>query len=255
VAGFTNGGNAQRRPDLVAPGKSVVSLRVPRGYVDLAHPDGRLAGDPSGRFFRGSGTSQAAAVVAGEAALLFDANPNLTPDQVKALLQRTAHPLVLRRHPAQGAGVTDVGDAVALVKSRVTLPTIRSSYVESTGLGSLEASRGGEHVTDPMNGVALTGEVDALGSPWQPQVWTAAQSAGRSWVGGAWNGRTWTGTVWDRGRVLPAPWTGTSWSGIPWSEHDWSDDQWVARSWRGTSWVARSWREASWVARSWRESR
>ena len=47
-----------------------------------AHPEGLVSG-PAQRFFRGSGTSQAAAVVAGEAALLFQAQPKLTPDQVK----------------------------------------------------------------------------------------------------------------------------------------------------------------------------
>jgi serine protease AprX len=254
VAGFTNGGNSQRRPDLLAPGKSVVSLRVPGSYVDRAHPEGRLTGDSAGRFFRGSGTSQAAAVVAGEAALLFQANPRLTPDQAKALLQRSANPLVLKSHPAQGAGVTHVGDAVALAKAGI-VPSVRTSYPRSTGLGSLEAARGGEHVADPMNGATLTGELDALGSPWRPRAWTAAQDAGATWVGGAWNGRTWTGTAWVGGQVAPAMWEGTSWSGIPWAEHIWSDDAWQARSWRGQNWEARSWREASWVARSWRESR
>jgi serine protease AprX len=253
VADFTNGGSASRRPDLLAPGKSVVSLRVPSSYVDLAHPEGRLAG-AGGRFFRGSGTSQAAAVVAGEAALLFEANPNLTPDQVKAVLLQTARPLTLDRSPAQGAGVTDVGAAVTLVRSRLVLPTLRASYPDSSGLGSLEAARGGEHVLDPMNGVELSGEVDALGSPWNPGAWAAAQNTGTTWVNGTWNGRTWTGTTWQNGQVLAARWTGASWSGLPWVDHVWSDDQWLARSWRGDDWAARSWREASWEARSWRQT-
>ena len=255
VADFTNGGNVGRRPDLLAPGKSVVSLRVPSSYVDLTHPEGRLAGDSAGRFFRGSGTSQAAAVVAGEAALLFQANPNLTPDQVKAALLQTARPLTLNRNPAQGAGVTDVAAAVTLVRSRLGLPTLRATYPASSGLGSLEASRGGEHVLDPMNGVELSGEVDALGSPWNPGAWTAAQNTGTTWVNGAWNGRTWTGTTWQNGQVLAARWTGQSWSGLPWVDHVWSDDQWRARSWRGDDWAARSWREGSWEARSWRQTR
>jgi serine protease AprX len=254
VADFTNGGSAARRPDLLAPGKSVVSLRVPGSYVDDAHPEGRLAGDAAGRYFRGSGTSQAAAVVAGEAALLFQANPNLTPDQVKAVLMQTASPLVWSRNLAQGAGVTDVGDAVSMVRSRLVLPTLRTSYPASSGLGSLEATRGGEHVLDPMNGTELSGEVDALGSPWNPRAWTAAQGTGTTWVNGAWNGRTWTGTKWKDGGVSAVTWTGTSWSGIPWADHTWSSDQWLARTWRGNDWVARTWREASWKARTWRQA-
>ena len=84
VADFTSGGNETRRPDVLAPGKSVVSLRVPGSYVDDQHPEGLVTGDDSERFFRGSGTSQATAVVSGEVALLLSARPSLTPDQVKA---------------------------------------------------------------------------------------------------------------------------------------------------------------------------
>ena len=251
VADFTNGGSSARRPDLLAPGKSVVSLRDPGSFIDTAHPEGLLAGDDEGRFFRGSGTSQSAAVVSGEAALLFSAKPKLTADQAKAVLMQTATPLVAAG-PVQGRGVADVGTAVATVKSGPVLPTLKQSLRDSTGLGSLEASRGGEHVVDPETGTPLAGEVDALGSPWRPNTWVSAQAAGTAWVDGSWNGRIWSGTKWDKKQVRGVAWTGSSWSGVPWAAHDWSSDQFQARSWRGDNWKARSWRGDNWKARSWR---
>jgi len=251
VADFTNGGSATRHSDVLAPGKSVVSLRVPGSYVDTAHPEGRLRGDHVGRFFRGSGTSQAAAVVSGEAALLFSAQPKLTAEQAKAVLMQTATPLA-GSNPAQGRGVTNIGAAVSLVKSKVALPSSTSALPWSTGLGSLEASRGGEHVVDPETGDPLVGEVDALGSPWRPISWVTAQAKGSSWVNGIWNARTWTGTKWAKKQLQGATWTGSSWSGLPWAAHTWAVDQFQARSWRGDNWEARSWRGDSWVARSWR---
>ena len=90
----------------------MVSLRVPGSYIDTQHPEGLVAGDNAGRFFRGSGTSQATAVTSGEVALLLQARPTLTPDQVKALLRSTADPLAAA-NPAQGAGVTDLAAALA----------------------------------------------------------------------------------------------------------------------------------------------
>ena len=38
VADFTSAGSAARRPDVLAPGKSVVSLRVPGSFADVEHP-------------------------------------------------------------------------------------------------------------------------------------------------------------------------------------------------------------------------
>ena len=67
VAPFSSGGSWQRHVDLLAPGTSIVSLRAPGSFVDANHPEGRVAGDSTGRLFRGSGTSQAAAVVSGAA--------------------------------------------------------------------------------------------------------------------------------------------------------------------------------------------
>ncbi|GAB3653451.1 hypothetical protein GCM10027596_03890 [Nocardioides korecus] len=250
VADFTNGGDASRRPDVLAPGKSVVSLRDPGSFIDTAHPEGRLPGDDEGRFFRGSGTSQAAAVVSGEAALLFSAKPKLTPDQVKGVLMQTATPL-LNGGPAQGRGVANVNDALTMVKLGLAARAYTSAPA-STGMGTLEASRGGEHVVDPESGTPLVGEVDALGSPWNSAAWVAGQDADSAWTGGAWNGQTWTGTKWDKRRLQAVAWTGSSWNGVPWAQHAWPTDSFQARSWRGNSWKARSWRGDSWKARSWR---
>jgi serine protease AprX len=252
VADFTNGGSADRRPDLLAPGKSVVSLRVRGSYVDRTHPEGLVAGDGSGRFFRGSGTSQASAVMSGVAALLLDARPSLTPDQVRSALTATARRLH-QRNPAMGAGVVDVRAAIAAVRTNRHLHLEPAAGLpHSTGTGSLEESRGGEHVVDPMNGDVLTGETDAYGDPWDPATWAAASQAGAAWSDGVWNGQRLSSDTWVGDRVAPYAWTGTSWSGLPWSEHVWSDAQWQARSWRNTGWRARSWREESWSARSWR---
>ena len=250
VADFTSGGNASRRPDVLAPGRSVVSLRVPGSYVDELHPEGLVDGDTSERFFRGSGTSQATAVVSGEVALLLSARPSLTPDQVKAVLMSTADPLTANPDPAMGAGVTDLPAALT-----AAVPATAAAAVlpDSTGTGSLEASRGGEHVLDPDSGDVLSGEVDAIGTPWDGAAWVAASTKGTSWSDGSWNGAVWTGKGWDKHAWRAAGWTGSSWSGVAWSEHQWSDGQWEARGWRGKGWEARGWRGDDWKARSWRE--
>lgn len=70
------------KPDLVAPGRSVVSVRVPGSTIDTAVPTARI-GDG---YFKGSGTSFSAAVTSGAAALVLSRTPSLRPDQVKQRL-------------------------------------------------------------------------------------------------------------------------------------------------------------------------
>lgn len=250
VGAWTNPGTAERRPDLLAPGKSVVGLRVPGSLADLEHPEGRVAGDRSGRFFRGTGTSQSAAVVSGLVALLLQAEPSLSPDQVKGLLRSTARRLPGDVSPVQGAGVVDVAAAVRTARAG-QVPAFAQTFPRSTGLGSLEASRAGSWVVDPEDGSLLEGEQDVFGTPWDPTAWAPLSSAGRSWSGGQWNGSTWTGSGWQGDTWAAAEWTGRSWSGRSWSGRSWSTMTFLGRSWSGDDWAGRSWSGRSWSGRSW----
>jgi serine protease AprX len=260
VADFSSGGTDVRRPDLLAPGKSVVSLRVPNSYVDQLHPEGRITNDMGERYFRGSGTSQAAAVVSGAVALLLSQRPDLTPDQVKAMLRASADPLSTG-NPAQGAGVVDVQGA--LNTQTPAADSVVQAWPVSTGLGSLDASRAGEHVLDPSTGRVLTGQVDALGDPFDSRTWAAESSKGQAWDGGTWGTRAWVGDSWGPGGWAATSWTGDAWSGTQWSDRAWSqaywngvswrDDSWLGVSWRGGTWEARSWRADSWQGVSWRD--
>jgi len=76
------------KPDLVAPGNLVVSLNG-KSTTGLAqqYPQNVV----SNKYFTLSGTSMATAVVSGAAADLLQAQPSLTPDQVKARLMKTAY--------------------------------------------------------------------------------------------------------------------------------------------------------------------
>ena len=92
VADFSSVGTTERRVDVVAPGVSLIGARVPGSAADTDHPEARVGTTQ----FRGSGTSQAAAVVSGAVALLLQQRPDLTPDQVKDIIGdsgRQADPL------------------------------------------------------------------------------------------------------------------------------------------------------------------
>jgi len=68
------------------------------------------------------GTSMSAPIVAGVVACMLEANPTLTPAQVKSILTETAHPLAGVDANAQGAGVLDASAAVEEARRRGTNP-------------------------------------------------------------------------------------------------------------------------------------
>jgi hypothetical protein len=108
------------KPDLVAPGTGTVSLADKNSllYVTKAAyllPAKRfglnLASMP---YLTLSGTSMAAPVVAGTVALMLEANPALTPNLVKAILQFTAQVYSGYDSLTQGAGFLNALGAVRL---------------------------------------------------------------------------------------------------------------------------------------------
>lgn len=261
---WTNSGDASRRPDLLAPGKSVVSLRVPGGAIDTAYPEGRVYGDRSGRFFRGSGTSMSAAVVSGAVALLLQANPSLTPDQVKGLLMSSGDVLgpIAAPVPVRELNIKRAVDRA--VDRYSPVPAYTQDHGRSTGTGSLEAARGGSHLFDPATGTELTGEQDVFGVEWDAAEWAADSAAGTAWNGGVWRGTQWTGDTWSSGRWQTVVWVPPAWTGVAWLDRVWvrksfGSDLLAAygSTWRGNddwsrvSWSSDNWKRVSWSSGHW----
>ncbi|MCU1264501.1 MAG: hypothetical protein JWM21_819 [Acidobacteria bacterium] len=106
-------------PTLVAPGVSVVSLRG-SGVTNVTGAEGVAAGADTQRlsaseipnYTTASGTSFSAPQVAGAIALMLEANPRLTPAQIKDILQQTATPLPPYYSHEVGAGMLNVHAAV-----------------------------------------------------------------------------------------------------------------------------------------------
>jgi serine protease AprX len=124
VAPFSSRGpgaiDLQSKPDLVAPGVGIESLAEAGSTLYTTKPLMRLWGTvPTATepYLSLSGTSMASPVVSGTIALMLEANPTLTPNQVKAVLQFTAESRAGYDELTEGAGFLNARGAVELAQS------------------------------------------------------------------------------------------------------------------------------------------
>ena len=246
VTTFSNAlSTANRHADLVAPGSHVQSLRDPGSYIDQTYGS---TGIIDSRFFRGSGTSQATAMVSGAAALLIQQHPGITPDQVKALLKVTATPISGASY-AQGSGEVNLAAALAHGVPRGT-----QTASASTGLGTVDGSRGTAQLV--QNGVALSGAKDIFGNTLTGAELAQSEAGSQTaldsqWLNGTWHGTSWAGTSWEVTGQQQWLWSGAAWSDPDWSSHSWSSAGWDSHSWSDSAWASHSWSGTGYSSHSW----
>jgi serine protease AprX len=121
------------KPDLVAPGRSVVSLMAPGSTLAAANPQA-VVGNSS---FVGTGTSFSAAITSGAAALILADDPNDTPDQVKAAMLATTAPGPVGSPFVDGHGVLNAAAAAADTGINLT-QGFGDAYISSSTQGSMQ---------------------------------------------------------------------------------------------------------------------
>jgi serine protease AprX len=134
VTNFSAYGTTQdgfAKPDLVAPGRNIISLMGnTNGVIPTQYPANRV----DNTYFRMSGTSMSAPMVAGAVALLLEDEPNLNPDQVKYRLLATANQSWSGYNATTaGAGCLDVYAAVNGTTTQTANTGIIASQLLWTG--------------------------------------------------------------------------------------------------------------------------
>ncbi len=120
------------KPEVVAPGNKVISAEAVTNRLVSAHPslDTLLYPTANMKQMYLNGSSVAAPITAGAAALMLQANPKLTPNMVKVLLMYTAQQLPNYNTFEQGAGEINIDGAIKLAK------LVRTDLTSSTPLGT-----------------------------------------------------------------------------------------------------------------------
>lgn len=96
------------KPDVYAPGTDIIAPSAPGSPLEKQLPENRVGE----HYISLSGTSMATPVCAGVAALMLEANPYLSPNDVKSILMSTAQPMA-----GDQAGYLDAWRAVEMAKA------------------------------------------------------------------------------------------------------------------------------------------
>jgi serine protease AprX len=164
IAAFTSRGptayDYAAKPDLVAPGIGIESLSNPDSSLYVSASPYLLSGTrPTSYlpYLSLSGTSMSAPVVAGTAALMLQANPSLTPNHVKAILQYTAQVYLNYDPLTEGAGFVNAKGAIELARHLGSPSTVPYPDASSWGARLIWGNRlvKGGRITSGANAWAV----------------------------------------------------------------------------------------------------
>ena len=196
--GVTQDGFA--KPDLLAPGAHIVGpLAAGSDYPSLC-----AACVVDGRYFRVSGTSMAAPIVAGIAANVISAHPTWTPDQVKGALTYNSGTVDAEGEPI--ANVRPTGDGGWEVAADAALNASRNELVSNVGLVP-------SSFIDPA-----TGTIDPTRASWGRASWKEAVDPLRA----SWGAASWAAV----GPLIAADMVDASTERASWGRASWGRASW-----------------------------
>ena len=207
------------KPDIVAPGNRLISLRVPGSYIDDNFPANLI---PVSRYIPGasanaasaylmlSGTSTSTPVVAGAVALMLQKDPRLSPDDVKLRLMDSADPIPAASPYQVGAGQLDVPGALSN-RSHA------SRYALSQDLG---------------DGLTILNE-DTYAA-WENRVWADYGWTKFKWTKFKWTKFKWTEVGWTKFKWTKFKWTQVAWTKFKWTKFKWTQAEYDAMKFKWT---------------------
>jgi serine protease AprX len=174
------------KPDILAPGEHVKSLRV-KGLTYFG-ADGQPVGSPDDRYIHMTGTSASAAFVTGVAALVLSSHRRFTPTQTKGAIVASARAIGGSR-----AGAVDAPNAITRTPAAVNVGLRPSKLLLAI--------------------LAKSHQLKVRGVTWE----------GVTWEGVTWDGVTWDGVTWESVSWESISWESVSWETVTWEGVTWED--------------------------------
>jgi serine protease AprX len=209
------------KPDIIAPGYNIVSVLSADSDLNIEYPE-RLEGNDD--YFRLSGTSMAAPMVSGAAALILQADPTLTPDQVKYRLMNSGNTIT----PLWFDAILDQ-----------TVYPYLDVHAAVTSTSTESANQ------DVMPHIALAQM--ALIAYWANQ--NGAETI--DWANVDWSAVNWDNVDWDNVDWASVNWGSVNWGSVNWGSVNWGSVNWGSVNWGSVNWGSVNWGSVNWGSVNW----
>jgi serine protease AprX len=210
------------KPDLISPGRRVVSTLVPGSTLATDLPDHIVYATNGTPYLRLTGTSMSTAVVSGAVALLLEHQQGLTPDQVKKILVSTTQPF--------GAGSAPAGAGAGLLDANAAW----SSSVRGT-------TNAGQRMSDSAARLVYALIYNNAPLVWKNLTYLGTNWSGYTWLNLPWNDPTWDNIAWDN-----IAWDNIAWDNIAWDQTSWDNIAWDNIAWDNIAWDSSGWNNIAW---------
>jgi serine protease AprX len=212
------------KPEIMAPGTNIVSY-MPTGKNRNVKPENIV----DGAYFKMGGTSMAAPVVSGVVALMLEANPDLTPNQIKWIINSTGRDFwefkeqylaTLSKEQKDNLDIDEVhhsyyrthngnygiinADAAVYYALRYTTESIPSANLNYALSPYITGSNGTTFVDAESNGT------------WANGTWANGTWANGTWANGTWANGTWANGTWANGTWANGTWANGTWANVYW---------------------------------------
>jgi serine protease AprX len=213
------------KPEIFAPGQDIYGVLSKDSSWAGQYPDRVVNIDGKPEYFRISGTSMATPMVSGAVALLLQAEPDLTPDQVKYRVMNAKN----------WAG----SSPYLSIYKMLTTPTTESTnqgivphmLLAKMALIAYWSSQNGEENID-----------------WESVDWDAVNWDAVDWDAVNWNAVNWNAVNWNA-----VNWNAVNWNAVNWNAVNWNAVNWNAVNWNAVNWNAVNWNAVNWNAVSWED--
>ncbi|MCP4428884.1 MAG: S8 family serine peptidase, partial [Chloroflexi bacterium] len=216
------------KPDIFAPGVDIISALATGSMWDYLYTEREITTSVQGQeygYFRASGTSMSAPMVSGAVALLLQAEPNLTPDQVKYRLNWAATSI-------NGYAYMDVANTLTSSTSEsANQDTVPHMLLAKMALIAYWANENGDENID-----------------WSTVDWDAV-----NWDAVDWDAVDWASVNWGSVNWGSVNWGSVNWGSVNWGSVNWGSVNWGSVNWGSVNWGSVNWGSVNWGSVSWDE--